>query len=265
VTDRTMALQLAKEQAEQAREQADRANQAKSEFLSNMSHELRTPMHAIMAFSSLGADRLERSAGGLPEGEKILRYLTHIRSSAERLKQLLDDLLDLAKMEAGKMSFDFSTGDLAAPVDQLAAEFEGMARDRGITLEVCIAAARAKARFDAVRIKQVLANLLSNALKFGKPGGTVLVRLDEVSATPSQAGMLQLTVCDDGPGIPEDELECVFEKFTQSSRTKTGAGGTGLGLSITKQIVDAHAGRIWARNRPTGGTTFYVTLPMATD
>jgi PAS domain S-box-containing protein len=235
-----------------AKDWAEAASRAKSEFLANMSHELRTPMHAVLSFAELG----ERKAEAEPL--KAVHYFGRIRSSGQRLLQILNDLLDLSKLEAGKMRYDFRPLQLAAVVRDVAEEFAPLIRQQNLQLRLELDEAVPDVRADALRIGQVLRNLLSNAIKFSRAGGVVCMRVG-INAL----GRVELLVEDEGVGIPEHELGTIFDKFTQSSKTKTGAGGTGLGLAISREIVEAHHGDIRAENRQGGGARFMVVLPLA--
>ncbi|WP_374353926.1 PAS domain S-box protein [Chitinimonas sp.] len=235
-----------------AKELAEAASRAKSEFLANMSHELRTPMHAVLSFAELGERKAET------EPAKVAHYFGRIRSSGQRLLQILNDLLDLSKLEAGKMRYDFRPLQLASTVREVADEFAPLARQQQLRLHVDIGTPAPDVCADALRIGQVVRNLVSNAIKFSPPDGEVWVRIHI-----SGDDWVELVVEDQGVGIPESELSAIFDKFTQSSKTKTGAGGTGLGLAISREIVEAHRGRILAENRPEGGARFFVALPAA--
>ncbi len=248
-----------------ARDVAEAANLAKSEFLANMSHELRTPMHAILSFSRLGETR---SVAADPDAPKLLSYFQRISQSGDRLLSLLNNLLDLAKLEAGRMQYESGHHDLRSIVETIVGELAAYAAERGVTIHVEDGALPVLAWCDPARIGQVVRNLLSNALKFTPSGRAVHVRIGLGEWSSSDAGegapiraAASIVVTDEGRGIPEGELEAVFDKFVQSSTTRSGAGGTGLGLAICREIVDQHGGRIWADNAREGGAVFRVMLP----
>jgi signal transduction histidine kinase len=236
----------------------------KSEFLANMSHELRTPMHAILSFSRLGTEKIAR--GDVPIA-KIQQYLARIDQGGERLLKLLNGLLDLSKLEAGKMVYQMVSADMGAIVAACVAQIEGMARAKRITLRVEGAEAPRTAWCDEARVGQVLLNLLSNAIQFSQPGSSVTVELGlgRLDRGGDHVRAVMLSISDRGVGIPDDELQTVFDKFVQSSKTKTGSGGTGLGLAICREIVQDHDGRIWAENIPAGGARFSFLLPVCRE
>ena len=249
-----------------AKEVAEQASRSKSEFLANMSHELRTPMHAILSFARIGHDRTQSSPP-----EKLREYFGRIQASGERLLELVNDLLDLAKFEAGKMASDFRDVDMAYLAQVVAHDFEAMLAARQQRIEFPSPGCNPFIAGDADRLAQVIRNLLSNALKFTPAGRCVTVEFAEAELPAGRRAedqgllpALRMTVSDEGVGIPAEELDAVFDKFYQSSTTRTGAGGTGLGLAICREIVAAHRGTIAARNRPAGGTAFDTLLPRAT-
>ncbi len=242
-----------------AKEQAVAASRSKSEFLANMSHELRTPMHAILSFANLGARNL-RSA----PPEKIGIYFERIKDSGTRLLKLLDALLDLSKLESGKTVISLQHCDLAAILDKVETELESLLKEREQSIAVYKRTGDTCAHVDAEQIRQVMLNLVANSMKFSPPRSCIEVMLGDGELQPPQGGprsAVSVTVSDRGIGIPEAELEDVFNEFVQSSTTKTGAGGTGLGLAICRNIVALHEGTISVCNNPSGGASFTFTLP----
>ncbi len=239
-------------EAYEAKIKAEKANQAKTEFLANMGHELRTPMHGILSFSKFG---LERSKA---EGLDVLhRYFKEIYESGQRLLSLLNDLLDSEKLEAGKVKYEFKEHDLVSVVKNVVSEFSTLLKEKNISIKLDLPDTKCIAVIDKTRMMQVIRNLLSNAVKFSPEGGEVVI------SVKNKEGVFMLSIADRGIGIPENELKQIFDKFVQSSSSRTGAGGTGLGLSICRQIVWAHYGEIWAENRSGGGAVFHVLIPAS--
>lgn len=257
VDQRTASLESALQQARQA-------SQAKSEFLANMSHELRTPMHAILGFVDLG-DRRARNASD----PKLGQYFQRIDESGQRLLALIDELLDLSKLDAGKIALHPTRFNALALVRQVVAQLEPLQLERRLDIDIACTLADPNIIADETRITQVICNLLSNAIKFSPEGGTIRIEV-AASELPSGRRMedrgsqpaLSISFIDHGIGIPVDELESIFDQFVQSSATKNGAGGTGLGLAICRAIVAQHRGTIVARNNPGQGACFIVTLPL---
>lgn len=246
-----------------AKETAEAANEAKGMFLANMSHELRTPLHAVLSFARLGEGKVGRA-----QDERLREYFQRISSSGERLLNLLNDLLDLAKLEAGHMQIELRPVELTALVREILTEYDAWFAAKRLNVELTTERGDLLAWADAVRFGQVVRNLLSNAVKFTPEGRRITLVLTHSSLHGPggvESAAVELAVSDEGVGIPEDELETVFDKFVQSSKTHTGAGGTGLGLAICREIVAAHGGVIFARNNPGGGARFSVRLPAAED
>ena len=231
-------------------DKANEANRAKSEFLANMSHELRTPMHSILSFSKFGIRRNKTVST-----EKLLRYFECIHESGLRLLSLLEDLFDLSKLEAGKIDLVTEENDLVVLFNTCYMTYESQAKVLGLSIQiestVCIGT------FDKVKIGMVIKNILSNAIKFSPENSVIVVRIK------NEVEYLHFSLKDQGIGLPEAELQHVFDAFIQSSKTKTSAGGTGLGLAICKHIINAHSGRIWVENNPEQqGAVFHFTLPI---
>lgn len=238
---------------QRAKEDAEAANLAKSEFLANMSHELRTPLHGILSFADLGGKRHQEISR-----EKLGRYYDQIRDSGEILLELLNDLLDLSKLEAGAADFDFELTDLAAQTAHEIGRVEPFANDKGIALKLHADSDLSAVSVDSRKMNQVVRNLLTNAIKFSPEKSTIDVEL------VGKQDCVEIRVSDEGPGIPQDELDHIFDKFSQSSATKSNAGGTGLGLSICREIVQGHHGTVHAKNRHPNGCTFIVNIPQGT-
>jgi len=249
VQQRTAELEL-------ARDMADSANRAKSVFLANMSHELRTPMHAICSFAELGRLQLEGDA----QPARLARYFANIQQSGDRMVALLNGLLDLAKLEAGQMAMQIGLHDLRKVVEHVGEELGPLLQERQLQLQIRYPDFSLQLPIDVFRIEQVVRNVLANAIRYSPPQGRIDIGFSEALLDDGRPAV-RISIADQGIGIPEAELESVFEKFVQSSSTATGAGGTGLGLAICRELVLLHRGRISARNRPEGGAVFEVLLP----
>ena len=221
-------------------------------------------LHAILSFSELALEKLDGADIG-----KVRRYLTRLRESGTGLLALLNDLLDLSKLESGVMAYHRTAIDLAAVAGSVAAELDLLAKQKQIAISIQPAPVSTMITGDEIRLAQVFRNLLSNAIKFAGEGTGVVVSFAKSTLPPGEGTSgqeprpaLAVTVTDHGIGFPPEEAEIIFDKFVQSSKSKTSAGGTGLGLAICREIVTAHHGRIRAENRPEGGAAFTVVLPL---
>ncbi len=241
---------LFREIADKSR-QLEIANQHKSAFLASMSHELRTPLNAIIGFSEV---LLERYFGEL--NAKQDDYLKDIHSSGKHLLALINEVLDLSKVEAGRMELDRSEFDLPTALADAMTLIRERAQQHGITLTLDAAPELGPIRADERKFKQILLNLLSNAVKFTPDGGSI-----EVRATRDATG-IEVSVRDTGIGIAPQDKEAVFEEFRQVGRNyMSKQEGTGLGLALCKRLVELHGGRIWLESAPGHGSTFFFTLP----
>ena len=228
----------------------------KSQFLANMSHELRTPLNSIIGFSRV----ILKGIDG-PVTELQQQDLTAIYNSGQHLLGLINDILDLAKIEAGKMELAFDEVNIADIANSVLSTMSGLVKDRPIQLKRVIEPNLPTVRADAIRVRQVMINLLSNAAKFTEEGDIVV----DVSLKPGPIGRneIQVSVTDTGPGISKQDQEKLFQAFSQVDDSPTRkTGGTGLGLSICQQLINMHGGRIWVDSEVGRGSTFYFTLPL---
>jgi PAS domain S-box-containing protein len=246
----TAELTVKNEQLEARNQEVERANRLKTEFLASMSHELRTPLHTIIGFSELLAEQLEG-----PLTEKQQRFVGHILQDARHLLELINEVLDISKIESGRLELKREPFNFSQCAEEVLAGIRHQAATKSITLEN-------KNTFegslyaDRVRIKEILYNLLNNAVKFTPEGGRVWIE------AASNDGTLHISVCDTGIGIPEKEQPSIFEKFYQVSNSGGVREGTGLGLPITKHLVELHGGTISVASQPGKGSSFRLVLPL---
>ncbi len=243
---------------QQALDEAALASSAKSAFLATMSHELRTPLNALSGFGRVLEDTLENS-----EQQRQARF---VREAAETLTTILNDVLDAAKIEAGKFHLDVRPFSMGQVVDSCASPFRVIAVEKHLDFEALVPQALPELMGDPVRVRQVLTNLLSNAFKFTAAGGVRIV-LDRVDEEPDRDRegrvTLRIRVVDTGIGMTPEQLDRLFKPFEQASRSTAALyGGTGLGLSIVKALVDMMGGAVEVRSAPGEGTTFSLLLPF---
>jgi two-component system, NtrC family, sensor kinase len=253
-TQSALAIQnarLFREIADKSR-QLEAASRHKSEFLANMSHELRTPLNAIIGFSEV---LNERMFGEL--NEKQDEYLKDIYASGQHLLSLINDILDLSKIEAGRMELELAEFSLPVAIDNALTLVRERASRRGIKLGQTINEGVGLIRGDERKVKQVLLNLLSNALKFTPEGGRIDVR------AAMNDGMAEISVADTGVGIAPEDQEAIFEEFRQVGTADKKVEGTGLGLALSRKFIELHGGRIWVHSQPGKGSTFSFTLPAS--
>jgi signal transduction histidine kinase/ActR/RegA family two-component response regulator len=227
------------------------ASRHKSEFLASMSHELRTPLNAVLGFSEV---LLERMFGDI--NEKQEDYLRDIHGSGKHLLELLNEILDLSKVEAGQMELEFTQVDVASVLEYAASLLRERAATHAIDLRVEVGPEVGEVEVDVLRLRQVVLNLVSNAVKFTPDGGTVVVRAREVE------NELHVSVEDTGVGIPESDRERIFESFQQGGRGASREEGTGLGLTLSRRIVELLGGRMWLESEVGVGSTFGFVLPV---
>ncbi|MDO8932450.1 MAG: ATP-binding protein [Rhodocyclaceae bacterium] len=241
---------------EAARLDAEVANRAKSEFLANMSHEIRTPMNGVLGMAEL------LSMTRLDAVQK--EYLGVLGSSGEGLMTIINDILDLSKIEAGMLVLESVQFDLRDLLTSTLAPFEGAARKKGLALVLDDLPPLPRIFLgDPVRLRQVLTNLVGNALKFTERG-RVSVSVAALE-TAADRMLLRFAVADTGIGVPDDKREAIFEPFAQADTSTTRKhGGTGLGLSICRRLVDLMGGRVWVEGEPGGGSRFLFTVPLGT-
>jgi two-component system phosphate regulon sensor histidine kinase PhoR len=231
--------------------QLKRLEGTREDFVANVSHELRTPLSLIKGYAETLLD------GAKDNPEVATKFLQTIDRNARRLDLLIQDLLIISSLESGRVSLSLGAVDLKSLTERLLADFKTRADARHVKLVNAMPPLLAQA--DDARLEQVLGNLLENALKYGRENGTVTV-----GGRTAEEGLIELFVQDDGPGIPAEALERVFERFYRVDKARSREqGGTGLGLSIVKHIVQGHGGRVWVESQPGQGAKFFFTLPPA--
>ncbi len=259
IEDRDSRLSRKSAELERAKEVADAANQAKSQFLANVSHELRTPLNAVIGFSTM----LHEQQFGPLGNEKYIEYARDINDSGKHLLDVINDILDLTKAEAGKLSVTFTSLHLSKVIEKALRIVAGHAHQRKIDIYTDIPEKMPKIIADPVRLVQVLLNLLSNAIKFSNEGGQVIVR---ARAEPARQGVYYFTLVveDKGIGMTEEQVRKAFSTFNQADAgLNRKYDGAGLGLPLTKRLVDLHHGKIKIESAVDQGTT--VTVQLISD
>ena len=256
VEDLARELEETRDEALRKRFEAETANASKTAFLANMSHELRTPLNAILGFSEIIAEECFGPVGS----QRYREYAGDIHSSGSHLLSLINDLLDVAKIEAGKMELAPRMLDTHRTFDIALKVIGVRARERRQTLAIEIDPSCPPLFADERALKQILINLCSNAVKFTPEGGRIVVR-----AEAARSGGFQISVQDNGPGIPREKLDKIFTPFSQvDNRYDRQAGGTGLGLALVRGLAELHGGRAWLESEPGKGCCAYVVLPLKT-
>jgi two-component system phosphate regulon sensor histidine kinase PhoR len=227
----------------------------RKEFVANVSHELRTPLSMIKGYVETLLD------GAKDDAQVAGRFLQTIRKHADRLDYLIEDLLTISQLESGRTALNFEQFTLRDLVSEVCDDLHARAAEKSIRIENDLTD-ELKARGDAPRVQQVLFNLIDNAIKYGRSNGRISVTAQPLEDKP----MIEVAVADDGPGIPAEALNRIFERFYRVDRGRSrDQGGTGLGLAIVKHIVQSHGGEVRAESRPGEGATFRFTLPAATN
>jgi signal transduction histidine kinase len=244
---------LFREIEEKGRE-LESANQHKSEFLANMSHELRTPLNAILGYTELILDSIY---GDVPE--KIQEVLERLEKNGRHLLNLINDVLDLSKIEAGQLTLSLNEYSMGDVIQTVSTSVEALAAEKDLDLKVEVSKDLSIGKGDEQRIAQVILNLVGNAIKFTDEGEV------KIEVTVSNETFL-VSVHDTGPGVTEADQQKIFDEFQQADGSSTRKkGGTGLGLSISKKIIDMHGGRIWVESTLGKGSTFRFTLPIRVE
>ncbi len=241
-------------EVEEKSHQLEMASQHKSQFLANMSHELRTPLNAVLGYTELILDDVY---GEMPEKARVV--LDRIQRNGKHLLGLINDVLDLSKIEAGQLTLALAAYSMGEVVASVHSAVESLAREKHIALKIELASDLPPAHGDGRKLTQVLLNLVGNAIKFTDEGEVAIKAL-------AANGSITVSVRDSGPGITEVDQAKIFQEFQQADSAITREkGGTGLGLTISKRIVELHGGRIWVESRPGEGSTFSFTLPVTVE
>ena len=227
-----------------------RLETVRRDFISNVSHELRTPLASLKALTETLRD------GALEDPNAARRFLGRIETEVDALTQMTSELLELTRIESGQVPLEFKSVPAAGLLVSAADRMRAQAERAGLTLRLGSSEEMTEVCADPSRLEQVLVNLIHNAVKFTNPGGEVVL------SAQAKESFVRFAVQDTGAGIPEEDLERIFERFYKADRARSG-GGTGLGLSIARHIVEAHGGRIWAESVEGKGSTFYFTIPTA--
>src|SRR5947209_5732226 len=247
----TAELAQKNEQLEARNLEVEQANRLKNEFLASMSHELRTPLHTIIGFSELLTEELEGKLN-----EKQHRFINHILQDARHLLELINEILNISKIESGRLELKRELFDFSQCVEEVLGGIRHLAENKNLVLQNQ-SSFQGSLYADRVRVKEILYNLLSNAVKFTPKGGTVRVE------AASENDFLRVSICDTGIGIAENELSSIFEKFYQvGSSTGVGREGTGLGLPISKHLVELQIGTICVESKPGQGSRVKLTFPL---
>jgi signal transduction histidine kinase len=233
--------------------QLEAANRHKDEFLASVSHELRTPLNAVIGFSEVLLERMFGDLNGKQE-----EYLGDILASGRHLLSLINDILDLAKIEAGRMELAVERFDVAQAIDSTVALVRERATKKSLVLDARIPPDLGEIEADMRKVKQVLINLLGNAVKFTPDGGRIGIQARRLADT------VEIAVADTGIGIAAEDQQAVFEEFRQVGDAKQRREGTGLGLALARRFVELHGGRIWVESKMGAGSTFTFTVPVET-